>query len=146
MLDYINGNKFADMSDFVIDLNNQNFNIEMYRKNSILYCKTDFINKLFNFINFSNRKYVLITHMSDYDITQSIFQSKPKSIIKWYAENATYNHSDLIPIPIGCFLAVRYFNDKEKIVRFLFLSIFIWSVLGTLLYKPLFDAIRHYIL
>ena len=50
----------------------------------------------------------------------------------------------LIPIPIGCFLAVRYFNDKQKIVRYLFLSIFIWSVIGTLLYKPLFDAIRNY--
>lgn len=52
----------------------------------------------------------------------------------------------LIPIPLGCFLAVRYFNDKQKIVRYLFLSILIWSVLGTVLYKPLFDAIRHYIL
>lgn len=52
----------------------------------------------------------------------------------------------LIPIPLGCFLAVRYFNDKQKIVRYLFLSIFLWSVVGTLLYKPLFDAIRTYIL
>ncbi|MCX6294821.1 MAG: hypothetical protein NTX97_01935 [Bacteroidetes bacterium] len=52
----------------------------------------------------------------------------------------------LIPIPIGCFLAVRYFNDKQKIIRYLFLSIFIWSVIGTLLYKPVFDAIRNYFL
>lgn len=52
----------------------------------------------------------------------------------------------LIPIPLGCFLAVRYFNDKQKIVRYLFLSIFIWSVVGTLFYKPLIDAIRNYIL
>lgn len=52
----------------------------------------------------------------------------------------------LIPIPLGCFLAVRYFNDKQKIVRYLFVSIFVWSVIGTLLYKPLFDAIRNYLL
>ncbi len=52
----------------------------------------------------------------------------------------------LIPIPIGCFLAVRYFNDKQKIVRYLFVSIFIWSVVGTILYKPLFDAVRNYFL
>lgn len=52
----------------------------------------------------------------------------------------------LIPIPIGCFLAVRYFNDKQKIVRYLFTSVFIWSIVGTFLYKPLFDAIRNYFL
>jgi uncharacterized membrane protein len=52
----------------------------------------------------------------------------------------------LIPIPIGCFLAVRYFNDKQKIVRYMFLSILFWSIIGTLLYKPLFDAIRNYFL
>ncbi len=51
----------------------------------------------------------------------------------------------LIPIPLGCFLAVRYFNDKQKIVRYLFASILFWSVLGTFLYKPLFDAIRYYL-
>ncbi|CAN5524085.1 hypothetical protein BH10BAC1_BH10BAC1_12070 [soil metagenome] len=52
----------------------------------------------------------------------------------------------LIPIPLGCFLAVRYFNDKQKIIRYLFVAILFWSVLGTFLYKPLFDAIRNYIL
>ncbi|MFL5765644.1 MAG: hypothetical protein ACJ77K_16990 [Bacteroidia bacterium] len=51
-----------------------------------------------------------------------------------------------IPIPIGCFLTVRYFNDKQKILRSLFAAIVFWSVVGTYLYKPLFDAIRHYIL
>lgn len=52
----------------------------------------------------------------------------------------------LIPIPLGCFLAVRYFNDKQKIIRYLFLSILFWSVVGTFLQKPIFDAIRNYIL
>lgn len=52
----------------------------------------------------------------------------------------------LIPIPIGCFLAVRYFNDKQKIVRYLFGSVLIWAVAGAYLYKPLFDAIRNYFL
>lgn len=52
----------------------------------------------------------------------------------------------LIPIPLGCFLAVRYFNDKQKILSYLFGSILFWSVIGTVLYKPLFDAIRNYFL
>jgi uncharacterized membrane protein len=52
----------------------------------------------------------------------------------------------LIPIPLGCFLAVRYFNNKQQILSYLFGSIFLWSVIGTVLYKPLFDAIRNYFL
>jgi len=34
----------------------------------------------------------------------------------------------LVPIPIGCFLAVRYFNDKKKIIGYLFGSILFWSI------------------
>jgi hypothetical protein len=33
-----------------------------------------------------------------------------------------------IPIPLGCFLAVRYFNDKKRIICYLFGSILFWSV------------------
>lgn len=52
----------------------------------------------------------------------------------------------LIPVPIGCFLTVRYFNDKKKIIFTLCVSIVFWAVTGAFLYKPLFDAIRYYIL
>ncbi|MDO9186790.1 MAG: hypothetical protein Q7W13_12330 [Bacteroidia bacterium] len=34
----------------------------------------------------------------------------------------------LLSIPIGCFLAVRYFNDKQKILFYMFGSILFWSV------------------
>ncbi len=34
----------------------------------------------------------------------------------------------LIPIPLGCFLAVRYFSDKKKIITYLFGSILFWSI------------------
>jgi uncharacterized membrane protein len=33
-----------------------------------------------------------------------------------------------IPIPLGCFLAVRYFNNKKKIILHLFGSILFWSI------------------
>ena len=49
----------------------------------------------------------------------------------------------LIPIPIGCFLAVRYFNDKQKILRYMFLSILFWSVIGTLLWITTFKTLIY---
>ncbi len=51
----------------------------------------------------------------------------------------------LIPIPLGCFLAVRYFDHKVKIISALFASVLFWAVAGAFLYKPLFDAIRNFI-
>jgi hypothetical protein len=33
-----------------------------------------------------------------------------------------------LPIPLGCFLAVRYFNNKKRIILYLFGSILFWSI------------------
>lgn len=34
----------------------------------------------------------------------------------------------LLSIPIGCFLAVRYFKDKQRVLMYMFGSILFWSV------------------
>jgi uncharacterized membrane protein len=34
----------------------------------------------------------------------------------------------LLSIPIGCFLAVRYFKDKHRILIYMFCAILFWSV------------------
>lgn len=101
MLDYINGYKFSEISNFAIDLDRSIFSTEMLRNNAIIYCKTDFIPQLFNHLGVFGKKYILITHMSDYPIDVMRFSLKPNSIKKWFAENAIYNNPDLISVPIG---------------------------------------------
>ena len=101
MLDYIDGYKFSEIADFAIDFDRTELSLKMFNANAIIFCKTDFISQLFEHLRFSGRKYILITHMSDYPIDENRFKKAPKSIIKWFAQNAIYNHSDLIPIPIG---------------------------------------------
>jgi uncharacterized membrane protein len=34
----------------------------------------------------------------------------------------------LISIPLGCYLAVRYFKNKQRIIAYMFASILFWSV------------------
>lgn len=34
----------------------------------------------------------------------------------------------LFSIPLGCFLAVRYFKNKRKIIAYMYLSVIFWSV------------------
>lgn len=34
----------------------------------------------------------------------------------------------LLSIPLGCYLAVRYFKEKQKVVTYMFASILFWSI------------------
>jgi hypothetical protein len=101
----INSAAYEDISDFKIlylkDLEEYIKNGQILKSNGIIYCKTDFISILFNHLRFSSRSYSLITHHSDYSIDKTKFESRPKCIKKWYAINTTYEHSDLISIPLG---------------------------------------------
>jgi hypothetical protein len=111
-MDFINGNKFAEIAHFKVDFDYNELNTNIYKNNSIIFCKTDRLNQLFDFIKFSKRKYVLITHMSDYPINECRFKKAPSSIVKWYAENAVYEHPNLISIPLG--LENHWGNQKGK--------------------------------
>lgn len=51
----------------------------------------------------------------------------------------------LLSIPLGCFLAVRYFKNKQKVIIYMFTSVLIWSASSYYLYKPLINAIRTYL-
>lgn len=52
----------------------------------------------------------------------------------------------LLSIPLGCFLAVRYFKNLQKIIAYMFASVLFWSVTSYFLYKPVINAIRTYFL
>jgi len=102
MFDYINGNKFAVIADIVIDLDHPNIDFNR-NENAIIFCKTDFLLDLFGYLYLGggSGKFILISHMSDKPITNKRFDMKPLCIKKWFAENAVYDHEDLIPIPLG---------------------------------------------
>lgn len=77
------------------------FSAEVLYDNAIIFCKTDYLQYLFPWLKQSTKKYILITHHSDFSITLPIFSARPYSVKKWFAINVAYKHPDLIPIPIG---------------------------------------------
>jgi len=121
----INSAAYEDISDHVIlaisDLQQYMSNFQLYKKDSIIYCKTDFTKLLFEHLRFSKRKYILITHHSDYLIDGNWFNLKPKNIIKWFAINAIYKHPNLIPIPMGIWTSEgrAYYQSHHKIKWFI---------------------------
>jgi hypothetical protein len=98
--EFINGENLKKICDTVIDQNtlNQKRN---YTNNDLIFCKTDYIGTLFNEIKNDNNQYNIITHQSDYEIDERIFNHKPKNIKNWFAQNVNYKHPNLIPLPIG---------------------------------------------
>ena len=76
------------------------------------------------------------------------FTSKNKLIVKVKRRFGLIGIAFLTPlllsIPIGSFLAVRYFKNKTKVQLYLICSVVFWAASSYYLYKPLFDAINNY--
>jgi hypothetical protein len=100
-LDYISGVNLQKCADYVIDFDHLSLDPKVLTQDAIIFCKTDFLDDLFRFLQFSTHKYILCSHMSDYPIDFNRFSKKPLCIKKWFAQNAVFSHHDLISIPLG---------------------------------------------
>lgn len=78
-----------------------------------------------------------------------IFTKQKRFIVKIKKRFGLVGISFLTPLifslPLGCFLAVRYYKNKQTILIYMFSSVLIWSVTSYFLYKPLINAIRTYL-
>ena len=96
----VNGENLKSLADVVIDVDTVGQSRD-FDGAKIVFCKTDLLNVLFSELTEFNGELTLITHLSDHSITESLFNSRPKCVKKWFAQNADYQHEDLIPVPIG---------------------------------------------
>jgi len=79
IVEFITGNSFIDIAE----------------ECDAFFCKTDYINQYKN-----DKTNVLITHNSDYHITNEVVNNAPK-FNYWFAQNKDVNNSKIISIPIG---------------------------------------------
>lgn len=100
-MNYITGNGFRDKCRYQIN-DSGTFCIDSGIDNNLFFIKTDFIDKFKENVDFIGKSVVLITHNSDYSITE-----KHKSILEsdrlliWLSQNVNYEHYKLHSIPIG---------------------------------------------
>lgn len=104
--DAIHGDKLADMADVSINAPKKSrgivfFEEKAFEESMIIFCKTDFLQTLFNNLKDCKVPHVLITHNSDQLINEDVYNTRPDCIKRWYAENVDYETPDLIPIPLG---------------------------------------------
>jgi hypothetical protein len=82
------------------------------------YCKTDYVLWFFEQCKkHPETKYILITHQSDYPITDKLFFKKPRNVVKWYGQNIDYHHPILESIPIGSHVSTWIGTDKDADIK-----------------------------
>lgn len=102
LTDPIHGDKFVDICDYAIRENDSVADPREFEKgNRLIFCKTDRLQHLFKVLAGNQNKYVLVSHNSDFNVNEELWDLKPRCIVKWFAQNVLHLHPDLIPIPIG---------------------------------------------
>jgi len=75
-----------------------------------------------------------------------IFNRKNKMIVKIKKRFGLIGIAFLTPIlfsiPLGCFLAMRYFKQKQKVISYMFASVIFWSFSSSLFFDPLINFIK----
>ena len=88
-------------------------------------------------------------HLTNKRASKRVFTKKKRFIIKIKARFGLVGIAALTPlllsIPLGCFVAVRYFKHKQRILIYMFTSVILWSAASYYLYKPLINALRTYL-
>ena len=99
-MNFITGNKFKKLCDFVLD---ENGFVKTENKNDIpiFFVKTDLVDFFYSKY-LPNYPFILITHNSDYPITERYSKYLDNNLlVSWYAQNVNFNHKKLKSIPIG---------------------------------------------
>lgn len=141
MNNFLSGYNFARQSDVVFSETipengtHKTYIVDYFEldDNDIIFCKTDNVLKLFEILGSESeiKNLKLITHESDFEINEKLFQLKPPCISKWYSINVNYSHPDLIPIPLGlandyCPITLKYNdisnNTKKNIKKLLYIN------------------------
>lgn len=100
-MNFITGNNFKNISNYILDETGFRNNIKTYNT-PIYFVKTDYIDYFFNSKLLPKEKFKLITHNSDFCINSDHAPYlEYRFLVNWFAQNVDFQHEKLIPIPIG---------------------------------------------
>lgn len=74
---------------------------ELHDGKKIIFCKTDYLLREFEYIRSLKNEVVLISGNSDYPINDTISKNLPKNVKLWYSQNVLTYHEKITPIPLG---------------------------------------------
>lgn len=109
MTDYIQGDKFKSLADFLFapgikngeayDNLQNTLDIDKLKDFDIIYTHTFYVKELFCLIKNHSKQVIIITHNSDQNVDESFVV--PENVIKWYAQSVNVKDERIESIPIG---------------------------------------------
>lgn len=118
--EFINGIQFEKIADYVWNIDRKDLIPDKLSTTKIIFCKTDYLEELFNILEKINSTIILITHCSDHAVSKDIFLKRPTAVKKWFGQNINHEHEDLIPIPLGIENHIGSNKGKNTNFEFLF--------------------------
>lgn len=120
---YISGDGFRRIVDHILDETNQEIDLSNVKDGDIFFVATHYLDLFFSvMLPALNNQVTLITHNSDNPADEQLISCINDKIEVWFAQNNTYKHPRVIPIPIGLenrhhykHGRVKYFNQLRKI-------------------------------
>lgn len=99
---FLSGDTFRDFADHVWDEDAENFNPSSVRERDVIFLPTHRVTDFFEIFHPKiKNKYILITHNSDCEVNKKVASLMDEKIIHWFAQNLSFTHPKLTPIPIG---------------------------------------------
>ena len=121
MFDFITGEKFAGIADFIFTPEivasddyykyPSTFNIGRLKDRNIVYTHTMYVKSLFKVIEDIQKDFIIISHNSDVNVDESF--KLPANVLKWYTTNVAVNDKRIESIPIGL-ENIRWFPKLNK--------------------------------
>lgn len=120
---YITGDSFRNLCDHVYD-EDSNFNEDDVKLGDLVFVSNP---KILEYLQTKHRKianpYILVEHNGDSPIDKQIADLLDDKIYKFYAQDVTYAHEKIVPIPIGFenlriyVNAIPYILNKHRKLR-----------------------------
>lgn len=99
--EYLHGDRFVELADWTFNDDASIENLQFGGRDGVVFCCTHYVEKLFEAMKREPHQFILITHNSDWNVTEDLYSKKPSNIVHWFAQNVLVDKHDLTPIPIG---------------------------------------------
>lgn len=136
--DYITGDRLKIGCDMAYEMGHNPAHLRMVCACKRVFVKTDFIDECLEAMQMRTTKCVLISHNSDFPITERLWIHKPEKIVYWYATNVRIKQDRLVPIPFGCenMKSPGYSGNMGIIERILACRVRDWHNLAFINFNP----------
>lgn len=115
---FLSGDTFRSLADHIYEPG-QSFNPKSVKERDIVFVESELVEDFFATVHsVISFPYVLITHNGDRNIGEKEAEYLDEKIICWFAQNNTFAHPKIIPLPIGlenmhyCNNGLPYFFEK----------------------------------